>query len=116
MALIDQIRALVEAGAKEHEFQQALRQVMEEQEQAKAAVDLPNLPTIPPAYWNPLKAYLTAPGGPHNPFRMLQIVHEGVDEDNPVKCLRAMIGLVHAVWHDHPGWRRASAGPGPPPQ
>lgn len=115
MALIDQVRALVDAGATEQGIKQSLRQVMDERQLAEHSATLPNIPTIGPAMWSALKAKLLQPDGPTNKFEMLVRLHNALDADDQAAFFQALFGMVKAVWHEHPAWRRSITGPTIPP-
>ena len=114
MALIDQIRALVDAGATELQFKQALRQVMDERQLAEHSATLPNIPTIGPVMWTALKARVLKAGGPTNKYEMLVRLHNAAEADDQPTFWKAVFGLINAVWQEHPGHRRVMTGP--PPQ
>jgi hypothetical protein len=113
MALKDQVKALIDAGADEHEIKQALRKVMDERQLTEHSATLPNIPTIPPVMWANLKARLLAPGGPTNVYEMLTRLHNALDADDQPAFWRALFGLTKAVWANHPGHRRVNMGPTP---
>lgn len=110
MALIDQVKALIDTGAQEHEIKQALRKVMDERQLMEHSTKLPNMPALGPEKWDKLKSALTTRGGPTNKYEMLTRLHDALDADDQDAFWKALFGLVKAVWGEHPGHRRAMAG------
>ena len=106
MALIDNVRTLVEAGAQEHEIKQALRGVMDERQVAEHDVGLPDIPALGTVKWAALKAKLQSPTGPNNLHQMLVMLHKALDDDNQPMLWRAIFGIVKAAWSQHPGLRQ----------
>lgn len=106
MALKDDIAALVEAGAQEHEIKQALRVVMDELQVTEHDAGMPNIPTIGPVMWAALKAKLQSPAGPNNLHQMLVMLHNALDADDQPNFWRAVFGICKAAWSQHPGLRQ----------
>lgn len=106
MALIDNVRALVAAGATEPEIKQALRAVMDEKMVTDHDAGLPNMPTMGPVAWAAFKAKLQSPGGPNNLHQMLKMGHEAMDADDQPNTWRAIYGVWKAAWNQHPGLRQ----------
>lgn len=115
MTLDDDIRALLRAGVKSHEFKQALRRVEDEEQLTEYSAALPAMPILGLADWAKLKKTLTTRGGPTNKYEMLVRLHNALDADDQVAFWPALFGLVKAVWSEHPGWRPDTSGPKLPP-
>ena len=106
MALIDNVRTLIAAGAQEHEIKQALRVVMDELQVTEHDAGMPNIPTIGPVMWAALKAKLQSPAGPNNLHQMLVMLHNALDADDQPNFWRAVFGICKAAWPQHPGLRQ----------
>lgn len=106
MALIDDVRRLIVAGAQEHEIRQAARAVMDERQVAENDIGMPDLPELPPAIWAALKANLRSPEGPRDKHAMLKMGFAALDADDQQMLFRALRGLFTAVWAEHPGLRQ----------